>query len=204
MPDRNYTIKYDASSAGKAASDIDKLLNKVIELDAAVQKLGPKLRLLGKQVSKNAAEGATGVNKLTAACANLSPVANTAAANLKSIGTAARSTNKSLNMTVTTGNAVTASIMGISAAGIGMRVVREVAKGLADAFDEARKFAEETAEKTIKLKDAVRELKAVSGDQASLEGVTDEVKKVMLSAGMTQQEAIAYSVMIPQRSICWS
>lgn len=195
MPDRTYRLVYDTTSSLKAASDIDALTAALTRLDQVADKIAPKLRVIARGLDKNASEGATAVNKLTVACAQLNPVASNSADAMKALNDTVKDSSKHLDASSTSSTNLGRSIIGVSAAALGMRAVREVTSALREAFEDAAKFAEETADKTLALKDAVRELKAVSGDEATLEQTTEGVKKIMLASGAKQSEAIAFETM---------
>src|ERR1039458_3297024 len=64
MPDRTYTVIYDTSSAVKAAADVDKLTQALVNLETVAERVKPKIQGFANGVS-------TGFNNTTKAADRL-------------------------------------------------------------------------------------------------------------------------------------
>lgn len=189
MPD--YQIKYTVDNS-QALSAINQLTAALNGLDKKLDQVKPKLQ--------NVAKGSS------APFGALSRAAERAAASIGTVGTAASGTQTQLTATANAVGTInqgfkesTASgqsfgrIFGvISTSAVALGAVRQIIHATGEAFEEARDFARETAEETLHLRDAVRELRTTKGGGTTTTSATNEVKDLMLKTGASQQAAVAF------------
>jgi hypothetical protein len=195
MADRTYTLVLECPTAAAFGAAIDGLTQKLTALDAAAEKVAPKLKQLGVGASRGINNTGKATQDLTGNMNRLDASAKAAASSVMSVGANARTTSANLKLANGHASALGTTFMGYSAGALAVHAVRTAVRGLADALKDARDYARETAEQNSKLRDSVRELRAIKGDKATTAGTTAGVVDLMLKTGAKPDQAVAFETM---------
>jgi hypothetical protein len=195
MPDRNYNLITDAPNAAKFIADLDAMISRIERLDAAAEKLIPKLKEIGKGASLGLTNTGKAADRLSASLLKTDDQAKKVGASLAAAGGHALTMGAGLRGASDSGNRLERTLVRVGLASVVMQALQKLASELSKAFDEAREYAAKVAEQVGGLRDKVRELRAITGGGATTTDVVNSVKDLMIATGMKQDEAIAFDTM---------
>lgn len=202
MPDRTYTLVYDAESARAAAAAVDQLIARVTQLDKLCDQVQPKFKALFSGSSRGINTTGKAVTGLTGNLTSLQNQAGktglavaTMGANVQAAGVTARGAATQVGSLGTTAEKSAGGMRRLATAGAGLSAVVGLAGSLSDALKEAREYGFESAEAVLKLRDAVRELKMTLGKDTTTKEAAEQVKTLMLASGADQKAAVAFDTM---------
>lgn len=188
-----YPIKY-TSDVGQAVAGIDQLISKLNQLDSLVDRIAPKIRNVAKGADAPMNTAAKSAQSLASRFQGVADNAATAHEAMQKTGTAAGELQGQFGKAAGGARSLSGAIRGVGAAGLTLAAVRAANEALTAALKDARDYARETAEENIKLRDSLRELKAIKGDKTITETAAGTLE-LMTKGGGTSDEAKAFETM---------
>lgn len=88
---------------------------------------------------------------------------------------------------------LTSSMGSLVSAAAGLAMARQMIGGIAEACQEAYQFASKSAEEIIKIRDSVRELRGLGGDDKTSDDVIMDLMELRAKTGLKQTEAREFS-----------
>jgi hypothetical protein len=202
MPDRTYTVNYDCSSALTAAAAVNALTMALESLETVAERVKPKLQGFASGVSTGFTNTVKASDRLKDSLNNVAVAGNTASASFRGLQNQTATLNThiqgahtyaghatgSFGEWASKGLHLNATLMRVAYAAAGITTAVALYKGFTDTLHNAEEYAEELADKVLKLHDEIRELKAITGQGE--QATAAEVRKLMVEGREPDEQKV--------------